>query len=204
MHIKDFYQEGNRKRSRYFKTWNDEDARDALKFAQGKIADLSDKIYLGCSVGIAKKPGLLKVEKFEKYLKHTCFWYSYVHLLDMSCKVGVIPDYFIESDGKDGWGRQQFIGIKYTPLFVELSRCNNIAPPRFLRKKPSILFELSDVIAFSAAREAFKRIDNKEPDVSTSGLGKINWYGFDSEGNPLISESAGYPWKEFHEIPDRY
>jgi hypothetical protein len=203
LHLSDIYSAPEKKKLPIFKGWNAERKLKAIEIAQNHISTLPEDVVKISSVGIAANRYSENQKVFEKRLKKQVFWNHYIQILDLASENCVIPKYFLESDSKDGWGNIEFIGLKYTPLFVELSRGNIIEPPYFNNKSPNGLEQLADVLAFVTAREAQKYIDKEECNVSTKRFGKIKWFGFDSYGEPCSKFSEGYPWADFHNIKAR-
>lgn len=187
-------------RQRLFEGWTSERRIEAIQKAQEQIKKLPDTVLKVCSVGIAKRPKQMPQNTFLKFLKKESFWSQYVWILDAASELGVLPKYFIESDGKDGWGRQDFVGLKYTPLFAHISRSNIVGPPAFVKKSQNNLTQLADVVAFVTAREVMRVIQGLEPEFSTKSFGTIKWFGFDGGGNPRSQDSVGYPWEDIHDM----
>ncbi|WP_018417079.1 hypothetical protein [Teredinibacter turnerae] len=189
-----------RVRFHLFDGWSRDQKLNAIKKAQSVIASTGEDILKSSSIGIAKNTANIKPAIFEKEIKKDVFWFNYIHILIDATECGVVPKYYIESDGKDGWGRKDFVGLKYTPMFVEISGGNVIERPVFEIKSTKSLTQLADLIAFCAAREAGKICNKESVDITTKDLGQMRWYGFDSQGNPRFASAQGYPWEKFHNV----
>jgi hypothetical protein len=98
----------------------------------------------------------------------------------------------------EGWAEEVFLGLQYTPLFTWLSAGATILAPQFAKPGSHFLAEIADFISYGVAREFQKKVENTEPEFSTSGFGMGFYQSIRPDGSVDFEWSNGLPFAGFY------
>lgn len=98
----------------------------------------------------------------------------------------------------EGWAKECFLGLQYTPLFTWLSAGATIKEPSFVSPGSHFLLEIADFISYCVAREFEKASMGACTEFPTSWLGKGYYQATIGDGSVLYEWNTHFPLRRFY------
>ena len=101
---------------------------------------------------------------------------------------------------KEGWAREIFDGLRFTPVFGWIAAGADIEAPEFVQAGSNSLLELADFMGFIVARDFQQTVQKVPIDIPSSNLGPGRFYILRKEGDAIDISARGLPVKQGYGI----
>jgi hypothetical protein len=200
MHFQELWNERSRSDSAY-RGIGDNQKRDFANGLASLMREHEGKIVVYCATSVTLKPARFGRVDLERH-KAQVFAPLVMIAIDEMTRQGLAPRFYIERTQTDGWARRLFSDGRLTLMWAFISHGLPVGSPRFVPPDQSPYLEVADFVAYVVGRyvwargqlcEGFKKPVDLDPKI----LGRVRYFGFDSNGNCLSDVAYAYPWNKF-------
>ena len=191
-----------------YKSWDHQKVQSCIEGLYALLNSFDEAFYVVNATGIVHLPAdRKKMETAKAYVKKEIYSSLLLHTIYVATSNGVMPYFVFDADRDSNseiivhdWARKTFLGSHKNLLYAHLTHGIQIPEPEFVKPASRPLLELADFISYVIGRFVFCRLSNKPNDFDPKRLGKIQYIGFNSNGDMLSTPSSqvGFPWGYFY------
>jgi len=211
LHVKDLVGTERRRGIEHLAHLNRDQVIKGLKQVLAVIAkySASQSLNVYSAISVVKQTRLAGATK----LQAQSFAYSaaLMRVVSEYTRAGVMPAFYFERTGSDGWAKDLFDGGRLTLLWARLTNGVPVKSPEFVLPTNNFLLEVADSISYVVARELYavgSRASGKplNAEFDTKLLGRTRYIWTDAEGGwnnffgngfPMAAMFKGTDWERF-------
>ncbi|SFI72911.1 hypothetical protein SAMN05428978_103031 [Nitrosomonas sp. Nm34] len=168
------------------KLFNQKSKSNVFEFVNGLMQLMGQRGQLlskYCGIGIYKRPSNESdMKKVRNWVRNRAYNLMLLKVINDSTYYGASPIITFDSDQKDGWAENLFVGDQCTFLYGYISRGIHVPIPNYVKPGSHPCLELADVFAFLVARSIHCKIERKQYEWNLSEMGNVCYTYFHEGG----------------------